>query len=93
MKRVIEVSDTLYKTCRRLVDEGDPRPSESCIANSEPYGPQGEWIEASEINIFGEEVKCFECSNCHKTRVMHILIHEKLPFCPNCGAEMCAGDK
>lgn len=37
MKRVIDVSETLYNTCKRLVSEGDPRPSESCIANSEPY--------------------------------------------------------
>lgn len=44
MKRVIDVSDTLYKTCIRLVNEGDPRPSESCIANSEPYEPQGDCI-------------------------------------------------
>lgn len=36
VKRVIDVSDTLYKTCKRLVSEGDPRPSESCIADSEP---------------------------------------------------------
>lgn len=48
MKRVIDVSDTLYKTCKRLVSEGDPRPSESCIANSEPYDPQDEWIPVSE---------------------------------------------
>lgn len=47
MKRVIDVSDTLYKTCKRLVSEGDPRPSESCIANSEPYEPQGEWTPVS----------------------------------------------
>ena len=41
---MIEVSDTLYKTCKRLVSEGDPRPSESCIASSEPYEPQGDCI-------------------------------------------------
>ena len=46
MKRVIDVSDTLYKACKRLVSEGAPRPSESCIANSEPYEPQetSEWV-------------------------------------------------
>lgn len=44
MKRVIDVSEMLYETCSRLVSEGDPRPSESCIANSEPYGPQGDRI-------------------------------------------------
>ena len=48
MKRVIDVSEALYNTCKRLVSEGDPRPSESCIANSEPYEPQGEWIPVSE---------------------------------------------
>lgn len=50
--------------------------------------PKGEWRDASEKNIFYEEVKCFECSNCHKRKVMDVLIYEKLPFCPNCGAEM-----
>ena len=40
MKIVIDVSDTLYKTCKRLVSEGDPRPSESCIANGIPL-PKG----------------------------------------------------
>lgn len=48
MKRVIDVDDILYKACKRLVSEGDPRPSESCIANSEPYEPQGGWIPVSE---------------------------------------------
>lgn len=49
MKRVIDVSDTLYKTCKRLVSEGDPRPSETCIANSEPYEPQGDCISRSAL--------------------------------------------
>ena len=40
MKIVTECSDTLYKTCKRLVSEGDPRPSESCIANGTPL-PKG----------------------------------------------------
>lgn len=53
--------------------------------------PQGEWQDASEKNIFGEDVKCFECSNCHRTKVMNILIYEKLPFCPNCGTDMRKG--
>lgn len=44
MKRVIDVSETLYQTCIRLVSEGDPRPSESCIANSEPYESQGDCV-------------------------------------------------
>lgn len=83
MKRVIEVSETLYKTCKRLVDEGDPRPSESCIAASEPYEPQravGEWVILP---------PCFEeicyCTNCGK------MFKQMLQFtkeCPNCHAYM-----
>ena len=46
MKRVIDIDERLYNTCKRLVSEGDPRPSESCIANSEPY----------ELNVTSREV-------------------------------------
>lgn len=45
MKRVIDIDERLYNTCKRLVSEGDPRPSESCIADSEPYEPQGKWFD------------------------------------------------
>lgn len=52
MKRVIDVSETLYQTCIRLVSEGDPRPSETCIANSEPYEPQGDCVSREALKSF-----------------------------------------
>lgn len=78
MKRVIDVSETLYNTCKRLVSEGDPRPSESCIANSEPYEerPQGEW-KLDSVGVY-----CSECK-------MHPDYSSS--FCPNCGADMRGG--
>lgn len=95
MKRVIDVSDTLYKACRRIVNDGDPRPSECCIANSEPYEPQGEreW----ELDSDGLPV----CSNCGELALQRVFV--KMPhliqdvsmvrsnYCPNCGAKMKGG--
>lgn len=92
MKRVIEVSDTLYKACNRLVSEGDPRPSESCIAESEPYEPQetSEWVlDSDNLPI---------CQKCGEIALQRIFV--KMPhliqdvrmvcsnYCPNCGAKM-----
>lgn len=56
--------------------------------------PQGEWIPTTRINIFGEETHCYKCSICGKSHVplMMTLIFEKIPFCPNCGADMRKGD-
>ena len=51
MKRVIDVSETLYKTCKRLVSEGDPRPSESCIADSEPYE-----LDSTDCEVLKEKI-------------------------------------
>lgn len=92
MKRVIDVSDTLYKACKRLVSEGAPRPSESCIANSEPYEPQetSEWVLDSD----GLPI----CQKCGEIALQRIFV--KMPhliqdvrmvrsnYCPNCGAKM-----
>lgn len=92
MKRVIDVDDILYKACKRLVSEGDSRPSESCIANSEPYEPQqtSEWVLDSDgIPI---------CQKCEEIALQRIFV--KMPhliqdirmvrsnYCPNCGRKM-----
>lgn len=57
MKIVIDVSDTLYKTCKRLVSEGDPRPSESCIANGTPVSTDGDLISRKALKKAIEEVE------------------------------------
>lgn len=96
MQRVIDVSDTLYKTCKQLVSEGDPRPSESCIANSEPYEPQyvSEWVTDSD----GLPI----CKKCGEVALQRIFV--KMPhliqdvrmicssYCPNCGAKMVSSE-
>lgn len=63
MKRVINVSEALYKTCIRLVDEGDPRPSESCIANSTPYNPTGDYISREALK---NEIETWGCNDYDK---------------------------
>lgn len=92
MKRVIEVSETLYEACKILVSKGDPRPSESCIADSKPYEPQGasEWVTDSD----GLPI----CQKCGEIALQRIFV--KMPrliqdvrmvrsnYCPNCGAKM-----
>lgn len=97
MKRVIDVSEALYNTCRLLVSKGDPRPSESCIAASEPYEPQGtsEWVLDSD----GLPV----CQKCGEVALQRIFV--KMPhliqdvrmvqsnYCPNCGTKMKGGVK
>ena len=97
MKRVIEVSDTLYKACKLLVNEGDPRPSESCIADSEPYEPQetSEWVLDSD----GLPI----CKKCEEIALQRMFV--KMPhliqdvrmvrsnYCPNCGADMRGTEK
>ena len=92
MKRVIDVSEALYDACKILVSKGDPRPSESCIADSEPYEPQekSEWvIDSDNLPI---------CNKCGEIALQRIFV--KMPhliqdvrmvrsnFCPNCGAKM-----
>ena len=92
MKKLIDVSETLYKTCRRLVSEGDARPSESCIANSEPYEPQkaSEWVlDSDNLPI------CQKCGEIALQRVFvkmpHLIQNVRMVrsnYCPNCGAKM-----
>lgn len=55
--------------------------------------PQGEWIPITRHNLFGEDVNCYKCSICEKSHIplMMTLIFEKIPFCPNCGADMRKG--
>ena len=92
MKRVIDVSDTLYKACIRLSSECDARPSESCIAESEPYEPQetSEWVlDSDNLPI---------CQKCGEIALQRIFV--KMPhliqdvrmvrsnYCPNCGRKM-----
>ena len=92
MRRIINVSDTLYKTCKKLVDGGDPRPSKCCIASSEPYEPQetSEWVLDSD----GLPI----CQKCGEIALQRIFV--KMPhliqdvrmvrsnYCPNCGRKM-----
>lgn len=92
MKRVIDVSEALYDTCNILVSKGDPRPSESCIANSEPYEPQetSEWVNDSDNLPI--------CQKCGEIALQRIFV--KMPhliqdvrmvrsnYCPNCGRKM-----
>lgn len=95
MKRVIDVRDTLYNACKRLVGEGDARPSEYCIANSEPYEPQetSEWITDSDGLLM-----CQKCGEFALQRVFvkmpHLIqdVHMvRSNYCPNCGSRMKAG--
>ena len=60
------------------------------IAIKEIERPRGEWKSVTKNNSFDLEVTCYECSVCKKSSIpqMHILIFEKLDFCPNCGASM-----
>lgn len=78
MKRVIDVSETLYKTCKRLVSKGDPRPSESCIANSEPYEPQGDLTEAEKkiCKMYLEDLDKFHTCNEYKL-LMNLIDNAK----------------
>lgn len=57
--------------------------------------PQGAWITTTRNNLFGEEVSCYKCSICGQSHIplMMTLIFEKIPFCPNCGADMKGGAK
>lgn len=95
MKRVINVSEALYNTCKRLVDEGDARPSESCIAASEPYEPRetSEWVLDSD----GLPI-CQKCGEIALQRMFvkmpHLIQDVRMVrsnFCPNCGAKMKGG--
>lgn len=54
---------------------------------------EGEWLPTTRKNIFDEQTSCFECSICHKAHIplMNVLIHEKIPICPNCGSHMIGG--
>ena len=92
IKRVIVVSEALYNTCKKITNEGDPRPSESCIANSEPYVPYetSEWVLDSD----GLPM-CQKCGEYALQRIFvkmpHLIqdvrmVHSK--YCPNCGAKM-----
>ena len=95
MKRVIDISEGLYRTCKRLVSEGDPRPSESCIANSEPYEPQetSEWVtDSDDLPI------CQKCGEIALQRMFvkmpHLIQDVRMVrsnYCPNCGAKMKGG--
>ena len=95
MKRVIDDSEALYKTCKRLVIDGDPRPSEYCIANSEPYEPQetSEWVLDSDGLLICQ--KCGEIALQRMFVKMPYLIQDvrmvRSNFCPSCGADMKVG--
>ena len=95
MKRIIDVSEMLYKACKRIVNDGDPRPSECCIANSEPYEPQeaSEWITDSD----GLSM-CQKCGEFALQRVFvkmpHLIQDVRMvrsTYCPHCGAKMKGG--
>lgn len=92
MKRVIDVSVTLYEACKIFESEGDPRPSESCIANSEPYELQetSEWITDSD----GLSM-CQKCGEFALQRVFvkmpHLIQDVRMVcsnYCPHCGRKM-----
>lgn len=79
MKIMIDVSDTLYKTCKRLVSEGDPRPSESCIANGIPLPKgHGRLIDADALLAHLEE-DTREAFTKHQVWLMFSVYNEDVP--------------
>lgn len=79
MKIVTECSDTLYKTCKRLVSEGDPRPSESCIANGIPLPKgHGRLIDADTLAAYLEK-DTREAFTKHQVWLMFSVYNEDVP--------------